>query len=78
MGQPVSTPAERALELVEARRELDDAQRVLAMVRDVYTGPARLSRRMAVEVLVAERRVELWRSAVRVSETDAAMIGLRP
>lgn len=75
------SPAELAAELREAREELTDAERVSAMVADVFTGDrgsARLSRRWAVEVLVAQRRVELWQDTVRRLTVQAGMIGLRP
>jgi hypothetical protein len=74
------TPAEIAAELHEARLQLADAERVHAMVADNFTsdGPARLSRRMAVEVLVAQHRVALWAMATRQLESHATLLGLNP
>jgi 2-keto-4-pentenoate hydratase len=75
-----ASPAEVAAELVEARLELDDAERVFQMIADSFThdGIPRGSRRMAVEVLVADHRVNLWRQTVAQLETTARVIGLRP
>ena len=76
----MTDPAAVAVELVEARAELADAERVHAMVSDVFTadGPARLSRRMAVEVLVAQHRVALWATTARQLEAHALLLGLNP
>lgn len=78
LPQPES-PDEHVAQLLDllrtAKRELDDARRIVHMLA-VDTGAEPIPTRLCIETDVATRRVQLWRDEVRAIETNARALGI--